>query len=111
MAVVAVSGSHASPDDGTAATFTATGTSVGAGTITPTQNNELIVSSLTLDAIVTGLINSDLGNIVTEPFGPGVHFGSSIGLVTQGTAAGIAPTWSWVTNATAATITAAFRHS
>jgi hypothetical protein len=65
------------------------------GSITPTQNNCLIVSGLALGVEATSAVTIDLSMTITnqQNFSAGVNFGVAFAYLVQGTLAAINPTW------------------
>jgi len=112
--VYAVSGSHASPLDQTEENAQASGgTTIQAGSITPSQNNELIISGWTLlipnggppsidqSFTIAGFIDNDGAN----------HQCGSLAYITQSTAAAVNPTWTWTVTQGNSTVLVSFKHS
>ncbi len=94
LSVVCVSGAAASPFDqenvgGT--TFSAT---VQPGSVTPSEDNELIISGVEFNvASGTVSINASMTVAQQQTAGVGTNFGSAIAYLAQGAAGAINPTW------------------
>ena len=92
-----------SPIDQQAGTFLASGTSFQPGSITPGQNNEIIIAS-----IVTGntggavSINSAFTVSDAVAFGAGVNQGAVMAYLIQTSAAAVNPALTWASSASAA---------
>ena len=113
--VYAVSGSHATPLDQLAGA-TSGGTSVtslATGSITPTQNNELIISGWGLSGTTTGTPTINSGMTISDFLNGvgGSYVAGGTAYKTQSTAAAINPTWSWATSAPAYAVIVSFKHS
>ena len=108
--ILAFSGSVLSPLDVTNSGSNASNeTSQASGSITPTQNGDLIISGI-LGPSTTATPNS--GITQADAFSPAVSaqtYGTGLGYFAQSTAAAINPTWSWTTGASAAALVASFK--
>lgn len=100
VAVSAFSGSAISPLDQETGGFTGAGTtSRQNGLITPSENNELIVSMLSLSgdtsntAIDSGFTLTDSMDAIAF-----VEYGGAMAYIIQTTAAAVDPTWSWTSS-------------
>jgi len=108
MFVQAWSGGDTSPFDQQnqgAITFT----SLQPGSVTPTVDNEIVVTGMVIDATNTLSINSSftisdqLNNV------GGVSKGGGMASIVQGAKAAVNPTWSWSTSANAIAVIATFK--
>lgn len=108
--VAAFSGSTSSPFDQQNGNTQASGTSVTTGSVTPTQDNELIIAvadianTNTLQSIGGGFTTLDTTNGVN-----GVNYGGIMGYLIQTTATAANPTISWTGTAEAAARIASFK--
>lgn len=95
--VFAVSGSAANPlDQVNGAVLTTSGTSLQTGSITPSQNGELVIAALAMgDNSSAYTVNGGftISDSVNWAYGSGE--GSALGYLEQGTAAAVNPTFSW----------------
>jgi len=95
--VLAFSGSAASPLDQQNGVGATSGiTTVQPGSITPGQNNELIVTLLGIaapGAVSAGSINQGFTILGSQTFSGGNHYGGAIAYLMQSTAAAVNPTW------------------
>lgn len=83
------------------------GSSVSPGSVTPSENNELIIATLAYDGSITGLsINSGFTLLHNTPSNSGVTYGTAIAYKIQTSAAAVNPAFSW-TNAVNAVATIA----
>ena len=111
ISVIAFSGAVASPadkDNGNTS-FNST-TSVSTGSITPAENNELIVSGLGGGATSgTWTANESMTNVGYLPTVSGQGYGTAIAYKMQTTAAAINPTWSSGVSGSGAVAIASFK--
>ncbi len=94
--VQAWSGSHSSPlDQAICSALSTAVTSVQAGSITPTQDGELIFALFGLDGVISSAaIDSGFTETDFNASNAGAFGGSNAYLI-QGTAAAVNPTWTW----------------
>ena len=94
VGVQAWSGAHATPLDQSNAAE-AGGTTQQPGSITPTQNNELIVTGLHSHS-AAGADSIDSGFTISDSavFGAADHYNGGMAYLVQGAAAAVNPTWS-----------------
>jgi hypothetical protein len=86
----------------------ATTASMATGSITPSENNELVVSGLlTGTANVIAISGLTITNQV--PNDPGDAFGAALAYVVQTSAGAVNPTWTWSGGAAAGATVASFR--
>lgn len=100
LAVLAFSGVSASSpfDVENGAVYNAAAT-VSPGSVTPGQNNEVLIAGLSSDVLTTAMaINSSFIITNTEPFVGGTSFGISAAYKIQTTAGAENPAFSWTTN-------------
>lgn len=110
VAAIAYSGAATSSpaDQQNGAAETGTVTSLQPGSVTPSEDNEVVVTVLGIDDGGTSqTINGGFTIQESVDFGPGVHFGIRLADLIQTTATAANPTWSWtsVDQATAAIAT------
>ena len=112
MQVQAWSGAAASSAlDQTNENTAASGTSLQPGSITPTQNGELIVTGVLFNSEGTTNIAINDSFDITNSY-PGVtvvYYGGGIAYLVQSTAAAINPTWTWAPSMDAAAVIASFK--
>ena len=70
-----------------------TGTSIPAGSITPAQNNELIITSLGFGAVETLTLPTGFATAGEAAYESGVSHGSALAYQVQTTATAVNPTW------------------
>ena len=87
----------ASPLDQTAAGGSTSGTSLQPGSITPAENDELVVATLAWDNSDTASVNSSF--TISNQGSSANPIGAALGYLIQTTAAAVNPTWS-ITNST-----------
>lgn len=111
IAVAAFSGTSAAPFD-----VEVYGSDVNSSTtsifntITPTEDNELVVFGLTLAAVNTPTCdNAGFTFIEHLPFLGGSNYGIDIGYLVQTTAGGVGGTWSWSTGCRVGLALASFK--
>lgn len=107
--VLAFSGSAVSPFDQESGAVQAFGTSVQPGSLTPPQNDCLVVTGFTADAAAGSLACSGGFTISTNVGVSGNHERGALAYLIQTTAAAVNPTWSWSPNTTAAVRQATFK--
>src|SRR6185295_93443 len=96
LAVAAFRGATAVPFDVEAGAFSQIGgTSFSPGSITPTQNNDLIITAVSNGSGSGATVNG--GFIITDVLNWGSNVNEPIGLayLLQSTASPSAPTWTW----------------
>jgi hypothetical protein len=111
VAVVAYAGAASHPFDVQNGATTASGTSLQPGSVTPTRNNELVVTALGFQAVATTNIDSGYSIQETVGFSAGVHSGLSIATRVQTTAVATNPTWGWSVTTEGEAVIATFRAS
>ena len=80
------------------------------GSITPTLDNELVVSALgTQDPADTHAINSSMSIVQSTNGASGVSFGGGLAYIVQTTATAINPAWSWNDACPASAVIASFK--
>lgn len=88
----------------------ATGTSLQPGSVTPSEDGEVLVTALGVTSSATGhSINSSY--ILEEEIGyaSGEHFGIEMAYIIQGSAAATNPTWSWSNSENKSAVIACFK--
>lgn len=85
------------------------GTSLQAGSVTPTENNEVLVAGVSFNATNTMSINGGFSTPIQQQYGAGTNFGAAASYLVQTTAAAADPTWSWGTSTDAAAVIASFK--
>lgn len=113
LTVAAFSGVVAvSPFDQQSVGDTGTVTSIQPHSVTPSENNELIVTGLEISGVVGSLaVDSSFTIIDNIPFVNSNSFGVALAYLVQGTAAAVNPTWSWTTSTNVACTIATFKAS
>lgn len=116
IACLALSGTNTTTFyDGTengAVDNTASSQSIQPGSVTPSEDNTIVVTAFGVYSSGTGhTINGSYTIEETVTFGPGEHIGVVLAYWIQTTATATNPTWSWTTNDYAATVIAPFRSS
>jgi hypothetical protein len=110
LAVVAFSGAKAtSVTDQSNGATTGAATALATGSITPSEDNELIVSSLCFNAVNTIAIDSGMTISNQFNYSNGVIFGIMCAYKIQTTAAAINPSASWGTSTAAEISIASFK--
>src|SRR5574341_912330 len=84
-------------------------TSIQPGSVTPTQNNEVVVAALCFESSDTISIGSGFTLSDQVPWVVNVNFGLAIAYKIQTTAGAENPTWSWTTSDDIATAIATFK--
>ncbi len=108
ITVAAFSGSLASPFDQEIGAFTNSNvTSLQPGSITPSQDNCLLVTGLVHSGSNVS-INSSFSGLGVD-YGDGTHYGGGIGYKIQTTAAAVNPTWSYTTAGECSSVMASFK--
>lgn len=110
LAVAAFSGATAAPFDGENGQGTpVTSTSYSPGPITPTQNNDLLLTAISNGGGSGATV--DQAFIITDAlnWGSGTNEPVALAYRLQATAATIQPTWTWTTAGDPAAVIAAFR--
>lgn len=110
IAVQAWSGAHlTSPFDQQNGSGFFAATSIQPGSITPTENNELVVTGV--GSLIVGAVSVNGGFTISDQvdYSPGVHFAVALAHLVQTTAAAANPTWSWSGAAQGATGIASFK--
>lgn len=72
---------------------TSSTTTVATGSLTPSENNELIVTGVGFDRIATPSIDSGFNTPVGVNFSSGSNMGTSLSYIIQTTATAVNPTW------------------
>lgn len=94
--MAAFSGSTASPADQQNGTHTTSSiTSVQPGSITPSQDNCLVVTGLGMAGTSGPAVDSGFTITDSAALAGGVNYGAGLAYLVQGSAAAINPTWSW----------------
>jgi lysophospholipase L1-like esterase len=86
-------------------------TSLATGSVTPGQNNELVVSGLGLGAANTPSESASFTLVDHLSFVGGTSYGVDSSYKVQTTAAAVNPTWSWASATNAAAMIATFKQS
>lgn len=106
--VVVMSGAHASPFDQESGGNAASGTSSQPGSITPSENNCVLITGLNFYTGNTATINSSFTRQATN-YGVSNNLAGGIAYKIQTTAGAENPTWSWTGSAENATAMASFK--
>ena len=109
VAFIAASGTHATPFDQQGGNSTASASSLAAGSVTPTQDNEIVIVGITIDSGTTLTINGGFTTAFTYDFMGGTSMGGGLAYLIQTTATSANPTWSWSGTAAAATASSSFK--
>ena len=96
ICVIAFSGTHATPYTGQEASNTAAADNVTPGTITPSENNCVVVTGIGFNDNKTFSITGGWTIEDQEDYTGGLHFGGGIAYIIQTTAASASPNWSFV---------------
>lgn len=99
IAIACFSGQPGATDQATSAI--ANTTSLATGSVTPTENNELIVTGFVKDHNETPSINGGFAIAGIGNYVPGSNYMAALAYLIQTTAAAANPSWSWATNANA----------
>jgi hypothetical protein len=110
IAVYAFSGTDGSDAESENGATTASALSLSTGSVTPTVNGSLLVSSVSGYYHVSMSINSSF-TYQTINFGAGAYASTGLGYLVQGTAGAINPTWSWSEGSDCAVAIAVFKPS
>lgn len=112
LAVVAVSGAHASPlDQESTASFNPASSSA-TGSVTPSENDELLVTGLSVNATAANpSIDGDFTILESVNAVGDANLGIHMAYLIQTTAASANPTWSWTGSSYGATSIATFKAS
>lgn len=95
ITVLAISGSTASPfDQQNGAAAAATG-SIATGSITPSSDNELIVTAASFEFVGTPTVDSSFTQLEVAAYTPGATYGCVLGYQIQTTATARNPTWTF----------------
>lgn len=110
ICVQAWSGADTSPFDVENGAIAASGPTLQTGSVTPSQNNDLIVSGL-CSYTGTGVHSIDSSFSVSnyKQFANGVNLGGGMGYLVQATAGAVNPMWSWTGTAQASATIATFK--
>lgn len=108
LGILAFSGAHATPFDVENGTANGASTSANTGSITPAEDNELVIASISTDATSGKSIDSGF-TFIDVPYGGGVNMGGGIAYKIQGALAAENPLFSWTTNSTSAASIAGFK--
>lgn len=104
-----------SPSDVETGAITNSGTTLSTGSITPSQNNELIVSGIAAGATgdpdggVAKTIGAGMAIIDQVLYGGGTHLSGGLAYKVQTAATAINPAWSWAATSDAAVTIASFK--
>lgn len=107
--VAAFSGAHlTAPFDQQNGATTAGATSLATGSITPSENNELIIAGI---SNVSAARSIDAGFTIANQvnYAAGFHYGGAIAYLIQTTAGAVNPSWSWTGSGEAAAVIASFK--
>jgi hypothetical protein len=110
ICVAAFSGAHATPFDlenGNNAGVSVT--SIQPGSITPSEDNELVIAGFGYNGTQTVSINGGFTISDQKPLNSGVAYGSAMAYLIQTTAAAANPAWSWTGAQNAAASIASFK--
>lgn len=102
------SGSVASPLDQTTGATTAGATSLATGSVTPTNNNQIVVTAWAAGASGASPTVSGYTVIESINYGGGVNEGVGIAYLIQTTAGATNPTWNWTGSSVAAVTVGTF---
>lgn len=109
ICIAGFSGAVTSPFDVENGATGTSGTSKATGSVSPSENNELVITALCFDAINTAAINSGFTIMNQVNYVSGQHFGGAMAYLVQGSAAAVNPTWSWGTSTDHSTGIATFK--
>lgn len=85
-------------------------TSLATGSVTPTEDNEVVVAGIALDSAPSSLtINSSFSTPAVAYFAGGSAYGVGSAYKIQTTAAAVNPTWSWTVSSGQAAAIATFK--
>jgi hypothetical protein len=110
ICVTAWSGAHTSPFDVENGATTNSGTSLATGSITPSENDELVIAGISNDTAASARTIGS-GFTITDDitYVAGQHKPSTQAYLIQTTAAAVNPTWSWTTSDRGAACIASFK--
>lgn len=86
-----------------------TNTTIQPGSLTPSQNGDVIVAGLGFGATNTPSVDSGFSTPTGIGFSSGNHYGVSLAYLIQGTASAVNPTWTVGTSCALATVAHAFK--
>lgn len=110
LTVIAFNGAKTtSPYDTENGAGTANGNSLATGSVSPSEDNEVLFTDLGLDAVDTASINSSFTQLNHVAYAAGKHFGCDSAYLIQTTAGAVNPTWSWTSFFDASTSIATFK--
>lgn len=109
--IQAFSGAHASPFDAENGALGTADTSIQPGSVTPSENNCLVVSGVAceLDSIVSYSIDAGFTITHQKDFENPYNTPGAMAYLVQTTAAAVNPTWSWTNSRTRASTIAVFK--
>jgi hypothetical protein len=88
----------------------ATVTTIQPGSVTPSENNEVVIAGLSYTGTTVATVDSGFNQLdATAPLDAGNAFGGGIAFKVQTTAAGVNPTWTWMDGTKAAATVATFK--
>ncbi len=99
----------ASPFDVQNGATTNTASSLATGSVTPSENNEIVVTGLTCTTCTAEMIDSGFTIQATSAWVSGKGLEGAIGYIIQTTAGAVNPTWSWTTANRANDVVATFK--
>lgn len=103
VAAMAFTGQAATPFDQQNGANTTSGSSLSTGSITPTENDELVFTAIGLADTLTSIsVNSGFTTSAAQNSASGTNFGIGIGHIIQTTAGAVNPAWSWTGSTTQA---------
>lgn len=103
VAAMAFTGQAATPFDQQNGASATSGSSLSTGSITPTENDELVFAAIGLSDTLTSIsVNSGFTTDATRNSASGTNFGVGIGHIIQTTAGAVNPAWSWTGSTTQA---------
>lgn len=112
IAVLGFSGTAASPFDQTNGTAVNTVTTIQPGNVAPTQDNELIITALSMGAAGAVSIDSGFSTPIQEPSTGSAHFGVALSYIIKGAGSSgvnVNPTWTNAASGTLAVSIATFK--
>lgn len=108
--MAAFSGATSSPFDVENGVAPGSGTSIQTGSVTPSLNNELIITGINLGgSAASPTINSGFTQTDSINANSGVSYGGSLAYLIQTSASAVNPTWSWTNAATNPAVIATFK--
>lgn len=84
-------------------------TSLSPGSVTPSEDNEIIITGVNFWTGTSPSVNSGFTITNTQAYSVGVSFGGGAAYKIQTTAAAVNPTWSWSTGSSSAALQATFK--